>query len=236
MLRVSLTAAAAGLAPLHPPRDWFDDPRLDHPAPLTVTDDGRVYGHAWTWNSCHTGFPGACVTAPRSRSDYAYFHLGSVRTADGTTLDVGKITLDTGHAGLRLNAKAAAEHYDHTGAVVADVRVGEDQYGGWVAGAVRPSCDAERIRAFMAAPVSGDWRQVNGALELVGLLAVNVPGYPVPRPAARVASGVLEEPRLALVAAGLLSDYRMTDAEAERRIGLLAAKAEGIDALAALAE
>jgi hypothetical protein len=114
---------------------------------------------------------------------------------------------------LRLDAKAATAHYDHTGAVVADVRVGEDAYGGWVAGAVRPSCDESRIREFMAAPVSGDWRQVNGSLELVGLLAVNVPGYPVPRPAARVAAGVPEDEdaRLALVAAGVVVPLPMSE-------------------------
>lgn len=233
---MSLTAAAAGLAPVHPPAAWFENPKLKHATPLTVTDDGQVFGHAWTWDSCHTGFPGACVTAPHSRSDYAYFHLGTIRTAEGEPVATGKITLDTGHAGLRLNAKAAAEHYDHTGAVVADVRVGEDAYGGWVAGAVRPSCDAERIRAFTAAPVSGDWRQVNGALELVGLLAVNVPGYPVPRPAARVAAGYAEDEdaRLALVAAGIVGEtLPLTPAESERRLAVLAARAE-VDPIAAM--
>jgi hypothetical protein len=176
--------------------------------------------------------------SPRSQSGYRYFHLGSVRTAEGETVDVGKITLDTGHAGLRLDAKAATAHYDHTGAVVADVRVGEDAYGGWVAGAVRPSCDESRIREFMAAPVSGDWRQVNGSLELVGLLAVNVPGYPVPRPAARVAAGVPEDEdaRLALVAAGVVVPLPMSERAAASRIRVLAARAEGLDALLDLAE
>jgi hypothetical protein len=46
--------------------------------------------------------------------------------------------------------------------------------------------------------VSGDWRRIGGQLRLVGLLAVNVPGFPIPRPQARVASGA----PLALLAAG----------------------------------
>ncbi len=229
----ALTAAAAGLAPVHPPARWFDPPKLAGATPLTVTDEGQVYGHAWTWGTCHTGFPGACVTAPRSASGYSYFHLGQIRTAEGDTVSTGRITLDTGHAGLGLDRKAAAAHYDNTGAVVADVRVGEDKYGGWVAGAVRPSADAERIRAFMAAPVSGDWRQVGGSLELIGLLAVNVPGYPVPRPAARVAAGMLEDDgRLALVAAGSVTEPEMTDAQLDARLSILATRAEaGLDGL-----
>lgn len=232
---MTLTAAAAGIAPLHPPAAWFDNPDLAGPSPLTVTDEGRVFGHAWTWNTCHTGFPGACVTAPKSPSDYAFFHLGAVKTAEGTDVHTGRITLDTGHAGLRLDAKAAAAHYDHTGAVVADVRVGEDRYGGWVAGAVRPSCDAERIREFTAAPVSGDWRNINGALELIGLLAVNVPGYPVPRPAARVAAGILDdESRLALVAAGVITEAPAVLSD-DARIRVLAARAQGLDGLLDLA-
>jgi hypothetical protein len=46
--------------------------------------------------------------------------------------------------------------------------------------------------------VSGDWRRIGGQLRLVGLLAVNVPGFPIQAPRARVASGAPQ----ALVAAG----------------------------------
>ncbi|MCI4354550.1 MAG: hypothetical protein L3K06_04215, partial [Thermoplasmata archaeon] len=45
----------------------------------------------------------------------------------------------------------------------------------------------------------------NGNLELVALLAVNVPGFPVPRARALVASGDAEPERLALVAAGIVT-------------------------------
>ncbi len=225
----ALTAAAAGLAPVKPPASWFQPPALNGPQPLTVTDEGQVYGHAWQWDSCHTGFPGACVTAPKSRTGYKFFHLGQVRTAEGETVDTGRITLDTGHADRRLGSDAAADHYDHTGAVVADVRVGEDRYGGWVAGAVRPSADAERIREFMAAPVSGDWRAINGSLELIGLLAVNVPGFPVPRPVAVVAAGMPEdaEARLTLLAAGIVVKPQPSQRELDAALTALAARAEG---------
>lgn len=223
------------MIPAEPPRKWFDNPELAGPTPLTVTREGRVYGHAWLWDACHTGVSGACVAAPRSSSGYRYFHLGCVQTKEGNQIDTGRLTLGTGHAPLSMNADRTRAHYDDTGACVADIRVGEDSFGGWVAGAVRPGVSAERLRELRGSPVSGDWRQIDGrgGLELVALLAVNVPGYPVPRASARVAAALpQEESRLALVAAGVVDPNEA----AERRIRLLGARAEGIDALAALAE
>jgi hypothetical protein len=60
----------------------------------------------------------------------------------------------------------------------ADVTAGEDDFGIWVAGALRPGLRAEDVRALMASDVSGDWRRIGGSLELVAVLAVNVPGFP----------------------------------------------------------
>lgn len=198
---VTLTAAAAGLAPEKPPAAWFADPAFDELTPITVTDDGQVYGHAAAWGVCHLGFPGSCRTAPRSASGYTYFHLGEIACADGERLPVGSVTLDTGHADLKLDRAAATAHYDHTGTVIAHVRVGEDEYGIWVAGAVVPDAPAEKVRLFRGSKLSGDWR----GKELVALLCVNVPGFPVPRAQALAASAADgQEPEVvALVAAGI---------------------------------
>src|SRR4029079_16942320 len=78
------------------------------------------------------------------------------------------------------------------GMVAADVRVGEDEHGIWVAGALRSHLSDEDVRAFRAALLSGDWRRIAGRLELVAALAVNVPGFPVPRTRSLVASGETE--------------------------------------------
>ncbi len=200
-----VTAAAAGRAPLLPPAEWFDDPRFSELTPLTISDDGQVFGHAWSWGTCHLGRPDVCVTAPQSLTDYAYFHLGEVECADGERVAVGKITLDAPHAGDRLSRVAATAHYDHTGTVAAHVRCGEDEHGGWVAGAIVPDLPVEKLRLLRGSSLSGDWRGVDGNLELVALLAVNVPGFPVPRPRALVASGRRGvEEVLALTAAGVV--------------------------------
>lgn len=184
--RDSLTAAAI---PTAPPEAWFKDPGLTGPTALVVEDDGRVYGHIAAWGTCHIGQVGKCVEPPASPSNYAYFRTGALKTAEGTSVAVGHLTMGTGHAGPRDSANAAAEHYDNTGTVFADVAAGEDAYGIWVAGSLRPGITSEQVRVARSAPISGDWRTIRGSLELVGALAVNVPGFPVPRPQGLLASG-----------------------------------------------
>ncbi|MEV4227250.1 hypothetical protein AB0J81_09100 [Streptomyces bobili] len=193
-----LAPVTAAAAVFRPPAAWFSDPQLSLPTPITVTDDGRIYGHAAQWGSCHIGQEDVCVQPPHEDA-HPYYRTGEVACADGTRVAVGQITVGTGHAPLHYGASPAAEHYDNTGAAVADVAVGNDAHGIWVAGAIRPGADPLKVYELQAAgQVSGDWRRIGGELRLVGLLAVNVPGFPVPKMRARVASG---EPQ-ALVAAG----------------------------------
>lgn len=198
-------ALVAGAIPVEPPADWFSNPGLSEPTPLVVTDDGRVFGHLAVWGTCHTAYAGQCVEPPHSPSGYAYFRTGAVLTAEGAEIPTGRITLDTLHAGKTLSATQTIGHYENTGRAVADVAAGEDAYGIWVAGALRSGVTAEQVRALRASPLSGDWRRIGANLELVGALAVNVPGFPVPRPQGLVASGVMT----ALVASGMLAPHKV---------------------------
>lgn len=196
-------ALVAAAAPSRPPSVWFADPRLSGPTPFTVDDDGRVYGHIATWGTCHIGNPegaGRCTEAPRTLTDYAYFRTGETVTDNGDRIPVGVITLDTLHARGDLGARATMAHYEDTGSGVADVSAGEDEYGIWVAGSLRPGVTADQVRVLRASPLSGDWRRIGGNLELVAALAVNVPGFPVPRPSGLVASGMVQS----LVASGMV--------------------------------
>jgi hypothetical protein len=185
----------AGAIPVTPPSEWFENPKLKKATPLTVDDMGRVFGHIAAWDVDHIGMSYG-TKPPRSRSKYAYFHTGVVRTDAGTDVPVGQLTLAGGHASLEASAMDAVKHYDDTGSAIADVHAGEDAYGIWVAGALRPSASPEQIRALRASAPSGDWRPIRGGLELVAVCQVNVPGFPIAR--ARVASGAV----MALVAAG----------------------------------
>jgi len=187
-----ITEVLASAAVASPPAAWFADPGLDGPTPITVDPDGHVFGHLALWGTCHIGRPGVCVTPPHSESGYAHFlKPAAVLCDDGTSVAAGKITLGTGHApvGRGVTAQAAADHYDHTGSVVADTMVGEDEHGIWMAGRLRPDADELRVQQLRAADLSGDWRPIEGTLELVAALAVNVPGFPVRPTQAVVASG-----------------------------------------------
>lgn len=228
--------AVTAAIPVAPPDEWFDDPSLDGPTPITITDDGRIFGHAANWGTCHIGYPrgpGRCVPPPRSRTGYSKFHLGGVQTASGQLLPIGNITLDTGHAplmrgGRTVDARTAAAHYDDTGTVVADVRAGEDEHGIWFAGALRPDVTASVVRKLLGAKISGDWR----GGELVGMLGVNVPGFPVPR-----ADGILADAgddTLALVAACIVDDPEPSPVPPMIAAEVLAARAEGADPIAVL--
>lgn len=159
---------------------WFADPSLEGPTPVTVTEDGRVYGHLALWDSHHVGMPGRRVNPPRSRSGYASFHQSTVVTERGRVA-VGRLTVGGGHASARAGVRAAAEHYDETGTCWAFVRAGEDEHGIWVAGEVNHDADPVKVREGAQAPLSGDWRRVGAGLELVAALSVSTPGFPVRR-------------------------------------------------------
>lgn len=202
--RVEAVAAAALLAaasPVRPPAAWFRDPQLPGPTPLTITDEGYVFGHIATWGTCHVSpVYGDCTQPPSSRSNYAYFRTGALLTDEGTEVAVGRITFNTGHAPGELDHVQTLAHYDNTGTAAMDVAAGEDAYGIWVAGRVRPNLSENDRQILRASPPSGDWRRIGGNLELVAVLCVNSGGFPIPRPHGMVASGHVQS----LVAAGMV--------------------------------
>lgn len=191
-----LRTVTAGGFPVQPPAEWFENPKLGGPTPLTITDEGRVFGHIATRDVAHIGYQGQRVIAPRSASGYAYFCTGEMVASGGKKFNVGQLTLAGGHAPLQATAEQAVKHYDDTNSGIADVAAGDDQYGVWVAGSLRPTVTPEQVRVIRASSPSGDWRPIGGNLEMVAVCHVNVPGFPT----ARVlrAGGAIQ----ALVAAG----------------------------------
>lgn len=169
---------SAVVVPVEPPAEWFTP--LDPAAgayDVTIEDDGRIHGYpAATWDSCHLSFED-CLTPPRSMSDYAYFKVGNVRTASGERVRTGPLTLKGGHADRNLTAAKAMAFYDDTNSAFADVAIGENELGIWIAGGLRPETTPEAIRAAMASGFSGDWRWIGDGYELIALSAVNTPGF-----------------------------------------------------------
>ena len=174
----------ASVAPLKPPREWFERPEAREPTPLTFTADGQIFGHLATWDTCHRGFMNGsyseCVRAPQSKTSYAEFYAGGrIETEEGDMIPIGRLTYDTDHAPLTAGLRAAARHYDNTGSVGGFVTARDGEYGIWLAGTVRSDLSREGLRDMRANPPSGDWRLMNRNLELIASLAVPVPGFPV---------------------------------------------------------
>ena len=196
-----LRASATG-GDWRPPIEHFANPHLDAPTKLTVTADGRVYGHLATWDQPHIGFDGKLVYPPRNASGaYEYFRQSQVVTAAGDVVPVGIITMNTGHADESLSADGAAAHYDNTGTMVAACNVGEDAIGIWLAGSMLPDVSPDLRTRFSLARVSGDWRQPKpgSSLELIAALSVPNPGFPV-----RQSAELLASDRMTLAASGLI--------------------------------
>jgi len=175
-------AMIASAAPVAPPDEWFQPFDLDGPTPLTVTADGRVFGHLATWDSCHRSsqYSGKCAKPP-SDPTAPFFQMGQVITASGASVDVGVITVGGGHADKNLGLVAALEHYDDVSTGTAVVRVQEDAYGIGLFGSATPDATPEKIAALRRSPLSGDWRKEKGKWRLVAAHAVPTPGFPIPR-------------------------------------------------------
>lgn len=180
----AMVASAFSGAPVAPPEEWFQPMPLDGPTGITVTPEGRVYGHLAAWNSCHGSneYAGQCVRPP-SDPKAPLFHLGQVVTREGTTVDVGTLTVGGGHADRSGSLSAAIEHYDDASTGVAVVRVHEDEHGIGVFGSIVANATPEQVAALRRAPLSGDWRKERrgGPWRLIAGHAVVTPGYAIPR-------------------------------------------------------
>lgn len=169
-----------------PPESWFEPPAQPPPfGALHITGQGQVYGYLAPAGVAHRAFraSGQMVTAPR-QVDYSEFlnkpALVASPTGEVHQINAGNITFGCGHMApndpRRADPRAALEHYDNSCSVAARVRVGEDQHGTWVAGALLSTVDAGTVERMMACALSGDWQggRLNAAL------LVPVEGFPVP--------------------------------------------------------
>jgi hypothetical protein len=135
-------------APVAPPRDWFEPPDdLREDRYLTVTEDGRLYGRFYTRGVPLIDDDGTERVPPPSPTGYALYHRASVLCDDGTDLEVGAVTL-SGHG---------ASNYDDARNIAAVVRAGDDDLGGWIAGAVVPEATRQDAAMLRRGQLSGEW-------------------------------------------------------------------------------
>jgi hypothetical protein len=171
----------------------FEPVRFGRVTPITVTADGRVFGHVATHDVCHVGMRDTCTTAPVDDGGFEAFHRYDINIGPL----VGRLTYGGGqhpatcqccrghddHACDRLSSAGAIAHHD-TMRTVAYVRAWEDQENNAiaVAGVLAATVEDEDIQALSRGRVSGDWRSDRGKLALVEVLTLarERPGFPLP--------------------------------------------------------
>lgn len=193
-------------------------------------DEYRVSGYVALWDSCHNGYADQCVPPPREDASYGAFRHGQGRQLeDGTFVQTGVLTWGIPHADLDLDQLAAFQHYADARHGFADVVVGADEHGIWHAGSLRgPSAISDGIthddvRVLRCLSLSGDWRwdQRSRGLRMIASLAVNHPGFQVPRLVASSGSMASDAARRAGHIIGL-PDSRLSD-DGDHLVSLVAA-------------
>lgn len=143
--------------------------------PLTIEEDGCLYGHATLRYRCHGSFS-SCLPPPDSGGDFSRFLTGEAVPG----IPTGPIILDTDHGIAQGRVKSETWLAD-TGRAVADVTVGHDRHGMWVAGRIRPGITDRELASLRGSTLSAEWHPIGAKLRLIGILAVNAPGYLVQR-------------------------------------------------------
>lgn len=166
--------------------DFFQNPNLTEPTPLTVTEEGHVYGHVRLSGTCYQygggqGNGGFCLEPPTSDCGYAKFMVQGAKMDDGSIKAVGALTFGEGHES-RGSLAASQAHYNNVATIAAKGIVGDDEFGVWFSGEVT---DNARDKAYdlLLSPMSGHWEpdSDSGHLELMAIHIVVTPGYTVRR-------------------------------------------------------
>lgn len=192
--------------PAYPPSSWFDEPLDIEPGQkLTVYDDGRVAGYFYDKDSCLVHMHGACPKPSPTR--YAAFHQNDVVLDDGTTMSVGVIGNTKGHADEYSSISSAQAHYANPDAQMIVCRAGDNDHGGWIAGALVPGLTYGDVALIRRSALSGDWRPMPVSwwrahniprravtecegYDCIGPTLVNRPGLPLVRQYARTAAAL----------------------------------------------
>lgn len=138
---------------------------------------GRLAGYIAMWDIPHVS---ENKTAPKSRTNYSYFKTsGTLALTNGENMKVGRLIIAKNHAKNSYSISEASNYYADSGRAFALVNVGEDKYGIWYSGVRSPGVSDDVFIQGIHAPVSGDWRKIFGNLELISVMSVNTPGFPV---------------------------------------------------------
>lgn len=182
-------------APDYAPHSWSKKPDWLEPGQgLTVLDSGQVAGYFFDADTCIIDGSRECWKAPPSSSGYAAFHQSDWMTDEGELLSrfAGLIGNTGGHAGTR-RGREALEFYQNPNLALMQVRAGDDEHGGWVAGRLLPHCTFADVDLIRRSALSGHWEFFvthptqasapwprKGQYDCLGPTLVNRPGLPLP--------------------------------------------------------
>lgn len=225
-LRTMVAAAHSIEIPERPPASWFEEPSgLPDIGGIQVTDDGRLFGLLAPRGVGHRSFRDRRVTVPMGNVDYSRWMSRTTIVDGGDRIATGAITMECGHAPTSTGVRAsdASDHYENSCSVVATARIGENEHGVWVAGALMPDVSPAQVARMLACQLSGDWRphqEQRGVREFVAALLVPVPGFPVEASSAsiRITDGQLvasAAPVQWYATGALLDDEPTEDSEGE---------------------
>ncbi len=204
---------ASGRSALHTYKaDSFLMPESPVPMPLTVFDDLSFCGHLAIYGTCHIAYPDRCVTPPKSKMAYTPAMQGTVRTDSGL-LRVARMSIGSGHAAMSLSPRATADFYDKESNCAGFADVIDGELGIWIRGHCNMNAPDSILDRFASSAISGDWRKLRNHLELVGVLSVNIPGFPIPEAAQ---FQMVADRQVSLVAAGAAEMAKYDRADGER--------------------
>lgn len=148
-------------------------------------DTRRIAVRVANFGEVHSGF-GPEVRVPRNANLDAA-HVGTADLADGSSLRVAVLPMDTAHAPANLKALHAASWYENSGKGIARGRYSIDEHGVRFDGLLFDDVAEPTIDRLTAGSASGDWRSAialksfgdfeHTPADFVGSCIVNIGGY-----------------------------------------------------------
>lgn len=225
----SLETFASKFGTLYPSKRAFARRDLKGPTKPVVSADGtEYYGHLALWDSCHLGHSGSgvCRKPVHSKVNYKHFYTGTVQTAEGEIVEVGKIMGDGDHAATKrgMSASAVKKYYENTSKVFGLVRLYKDQFGIQFCGVPAPWADEELGQKMRASEISAHWHPIDNHLEVVAAIAVNRPAFAITASAALdLEDLIVDDSTIVLVEdgvqTGLIASARFDEKEAAMAAG-----------------
>lgn len=210
------------------PAAAFREPRLADNDEHVHVEDGRIFGWVAQGGVCHEGYA-QCQLAPLGDVDLSTFLRQPVKLDDGSSIRVGVITMNTGHANDGGNVSSFRQQFDDTRTVAGIITTGiardknGRERGMWFSGVPAPWLSEWDQHVFAACRPSGRWRRLrSGGWALRAVLTVPDPGYPnkTSSGATDAARAVVQRSNMAIAASAAPTDN--DEVQVERTAGTVA--------------